>query len=293
MELIAFHKRELQFSQIGAKSKTILENGKTVGIDALGILKADVDDLGRLMLCGLPAGQLSISRLASMSRQLDQFFSLYLPYLLSHREEFNSIYTVFSGGDDLFLIGPWNQIVTLASELSDKFRAFSCNNPDIHLSAGISLHKPHTPVDYLSETTENLLKKSKNQDGKDSVTLFGVTVKWSRLENLRKIETTLSDWLENHIINNAMLYRLNGIIDLAEEEKSLVKENPIILDKLSCTKWRAYLSYSVGRNVATEYKSTDERESYIDEVGGKLAGWLEKYGAELKIPLWTLLYNQR
>ena len=33
---------------------------------------------------------------------------------LKNSEEFKDIYTVFAGGDDLFLIGPWNKIVDFA-----------------------------------------------------------------------------------------------------------------------------------------------------------------------------------
>lgn len=34
------------------------------------------------------------------------FFVVYLPHLLKTHPDFRDVYTVFAGGDDLFLIGP-------------------------------------------------------------------------------------------------------------------------------------------------------------------------------------------
>jgi len=66
---------------------------KFTGIEALGILKADVDKLGLIFACGLK--RLSLSRLATLSRQMNNYFSIYLPYLLSSKDKFKDIYTMF------------------------------------------------------------------------------------------------------------------------------------------------------------------------------------------------------
>lgn len=97
--------------------------GTFTGIEALGVLKADVDNLGMIFTCGLK--RQSLSRLATMSRQMNHYFAIYLPYLFSIKEEFKHIYTVFAGGDDLFLIGPWNRIIDFALFLNDSFPALS------------------------------------------------------------------------------------------------------------------------------------------------------------------------
>ena len=52
------------------------------GLEALGILKTDVDELGFWMACGLPPADLNLTRLACLSRQLHFYFSFYLPQLL-------------------------------------------------------------------------------------------------------------------------------------------------------------------------------------------------------------------
>ncbi|MDD3582369.1 MAG: type III-A CRISPR-associated protein Cas10/Csm1, partial [Desulfobacca sp.] len=147
------------------------------GIDALGILKADIDDLGLLMACGLDPKRFTLSRLATLSRQLNNYFTLYLPHLLSTEHPYQDIYTVFAGGDDLFLIGPWNRIVKLVRALRQSFSEYVGHNTQIHFSAGISLQKPHTPIDHLRGEAENALKQSKDAD-KNRLTLFGETATW-------------------------------------------------------------------------------------------------------------------
>ena len=62
-----------------------------MGVAALGILKADVDELGSLMAWGLPQQSLTLSRLATLSRQLDFFFSLHLPHLLKTNPEYSDV----------------------------------------------------------------------------------------------------------------------------------------------------------------------------------------------------------
>lgn len=63
---------------------------KFTGIEALGVLKADVDNLGLVFSCGLRHN--SLSRLATLSRQINHYFSIYLPFLLSTQGEFKDIY---------------------------------------------------------------------------------------------------------------------------------------------------------------------------------------------------------
>ena len=95
------------------------------GRPLLGFLKADVDRLGETIIFGLKPGRDTPSRLAQLSRNLDLFFSGWLPNLL--RQSFPDCYSVYAGGDDLFLVGPWDQTLALASRLNDDF-ARLCQN---------------------------------------------------------------------------------------------------------------------------------------------------------------------
>ncbi|NVM21957.1 MAG: type III-A CRISPR-associated protein Cas10/Csm1 [Desulfobacterales bacterium] len=286
------------FENIANKALNPKKNGKGFcGIEALGILKADVDHLGVLMTCGLKSDQFTISRLATLSRQLNSYFAVYLPHLLKTDQRFMDIYTVFAGGDDLFLIGPWNRIVELVGLLRESFADYVCHNDEIHFSAGISLQKPHTPLDRLSDAAEAAIEKSKenkedrNERG-NQITLFSETAKWDEFMRLTKIKYTLQEWRDKELINNAMIYRLNDFIRMAELEKQIIKaEEGIHIEDVECLKWPALFCYSAERNVGKSLKGEAKREMINDF--SKTAVWLKEYGSKLKIALWDIIYNYR
>ncbi len=281
-------------NHIACKAKNPTEKaGVFCGTEALGVLKADIDQLGLLMACGLKPERFTLSRLATLSRQLDNYFTVYLPHFLMNETTFNDIYTVFAGGDDLFLIGPWNRIIDLAIVLRSSFSDYVCHNKKVHFSAGISLHKSHTPIDSMAETSESALEKSKYEsEEKNRLTLFSETVTWLQMEELGSAKQTLGQWLDKGWISKAMLYRLNEFIQMADQETRLIKDLEIHIDDMSCTKWRSMLAYSAERNVAREMKG-EERRKVVNEVAGSMARWLTEYGGKLKIPLWYILYNNR
>ncbi|MGQ9689190.1 MAG: type III-A CRISPR-associated protein Cas10/Csm1 [Desulfobaccales bacterium] len=265
--------------------------GKFQGLEALGVLKADVDNLGLLMTCGLSENKFTLSRLATLSRQLHFFFCLYLPHLLTTRQDFQDTYTVFAGGDDLFLLGPWNRIIPLAREIRDKFADYVAGNPQVHLSAGITLKKAHTPMDQLARSAEEALAEAKTGD-KNQLNLFGETVPWEEVGVLENVKTNLQQWLDQEWLTAAMLYRLNDFIRLAAEAKRLTDGRPAHLDDLACLKWRAHLAYFTGRNVARNLKG-EAQDLAVAEVHEKLDLWLSTRGGALRIPLWELLYERR
>ena len=278
-------------SHIAANALNLVENGKFSGIDALGILKADVDNLGMLMGCGLDEKRFTISRLATLSRQLNFYFALYLPNLLATDKRFKNIYTVFAGGDDLFLIGPWNRIYELAIVLRKTFSDYVCNNPDIHFSAGISFKKAHTPIAGMADSAEEALKKAKK--GRNQITMFSQTATWKDIETLEMIREKLEEWLKEELITKSMLYRLNEFIRMAAQAKELLQRKDVYFKEMDCLKWRASFCYSATRNIGKKIKDKEKRKQKTDELISCITGWLEAHGGKLKIPLWNILYNLR
>lgn len=185
---------------------------KARGRKALGYLKADVDNLGTLLFVGLQSkkrGQVSVSRLATVSRMLDLFFSGYVNELISSR--YSNCYTVFSGGDDLFIIGPWDEIVNLALKISTEFTRFTNHNANITLSAGIAFAKPRVPLNRCAAVVENLLERAKNdaargsEKGRNQIALFGDILKWSSFEELLRVGEKLAAWHGQGIVSTGFL----------------------------------------------------------------------------------------
>ena len=278
------------FNHIADKAKEFTDNGKLKGLAALGILKADVDNLGTLMATGLPEKQFTISRIATISRQLNNFFTIYLPYLLQNNEKFSNTYTVFAGGDDLFLIGPWRIMADLSLEIHRQFTNYVCENDQLTFSAGISIQKTHVPVDKLAEAAEEALEEAKDVEEKNSISLFGSTVSWDDFQELVNHKVIMESWLAEKLIGKAMMYRFNLLVDLANQEKHL-KQGSVSLADMECLKWRSKFQYAVTRNLNQKLKG-DERRQAIEEVS-KMVKWLAVHGGAVRIPLWQLLYEQR
>ncbi len=275
---------------IALKAKSRIEE-KFHGVAALGVLKADVDDLGMLMACGLEKERFTLPRIATLSRQLHYFFALDLPVYLER--EFPDTYTVFAGGDDLFLMGPWNRMIGLAPILRKRFEEYVCGNPHLHFSAGISFHKPHTPIDRMAHAGEEALELSKH-GGKDRLTLFDETVTWAEMETFLQIREKLEGWLTEGIINPAMLFRMNDLMEMVQAEKAIPEGQEGQFEDMSCAKWRSLLAYSVARNVARELKGDpDRRKEAIDTVVADLTRWLDTHRMQMKIPVWNIMYDRR
>jgi len=293
-ELIESVKNGLPKTFLHLAKKALNFTGKTgqiCGIEALGVLKADVDNLGLLFSCGLPQDRQSLSRTATLSRQLNFFFAVFIPFKLKIEPAFKEIYTVFAGGDDLFLIGPWNKIISFASFLQKSFAQYVCNNPEITISAGITVEKPDEPVYSISWQAEEALHSSKT-GGRNALTLFGETVTWESFLELEERKNTLEKWLDEGFINTATLYRFHHLAAMARQESILKRENlEWDQEDFEALKWRARFKYTVVRNTGKQLKKEVREKAIFDVL--QACEWLSKHHGGMKIPIWQILYNKR
>lgn len=181
----------------------------------LGVLKADVDHLGLLFQEGLrrdaPSGWDSISRITSLSRQLDWFFSGWLEWLLT--TSYQECYAVYSGGDDLLIVGPREKTLDLARTIHDDFARYT-QNDEITISAGIAVVKPRFPLSHTVKRADGALARAK-EAGRDRLCLLGDAVTWKEFDFLHKqiaelascqVDQAPSSFLY-HLLRYAGLYR--------------------------------------------------------------------------------------
>ena len=153
------------------------------------MLRMDVDFLGDIFKRGLGT-QATLTRLATLSSKISLFFEGWLKQLCEQDERKGLIYTVYAGGDDVFLIGPWDLIPGLAREIVREFRAYTGMNPDIHLSAGMALIHGKYPVYQAAEDARDAIDKAKMIPEKDAFTFLGKAWRWVIFDDLvRKHET--------------------------------------------------------------------------------------------------------
>jgi len=151
------------------------------GIDRLGVLRMDVDDLGRILNTGL--GDLaSISRMATLSAAIRRFFE---GWVASRAAQYNPpggvqrVYSIYSGGDDLFFVGAWDALAELALQIRNDFVRYACGHPALHISGGLVLVTPHYPLYQAAQEAGAAEDDAKARPGKDAFSFLGRVLPWS------------------------------------------------------------------------------------------------------------------
>ncbi len=175
------------------------------GDQLLAVLKADADSLGvrfeqLLNTNGLDAMQ-------SLGDRLDAFFAGRLRQELANQVgRWQSIYTIFAGGDDLVMVGPWNVIVDFASTMRQWF-AEEFREHGLTLSAGLELMKPKRPIKPAVERAELLLNEAKDS-GKDRLAAFGQVWQWTDHAAIITAAGQLVEWANAGEIQRGWLHTL-------------------------------------------------------------------------------------
>lgn len=181
-------KQQLSFEEIAAKS---------IGDKKLALLKLDVDNLGNIFSKGLGESS-TVSRVTSLSRMLALYFEGYINHLIKEHNWEDSLYVVFSGGDDTFIVGAWDKVLDFVKEFYAKFREFTCYHPMVTFSAGISIFKEDFPIIMSASVTEEALERAKNylEKGqelpqKNRISLFGEVFSWAEFDAVKNLKELL------------------------------------------------------------------------------------------------------
>jgi len=177
------------------------------GVKRLGVLRMDVDDLGML----LGTANTGLAYASALSAALALFFEGRVGRLC---DDFNdpawrrqegiaaddepdrgSVYCIYSGGDDLFIVGSWHLLPHLARRISDDLARYSGQNPYVHLSAGISLHGAKFPLYQAAEAAHEELERAKDREGKAALGFLEQVVAWEYADTLFDLVDKLDGYL--------------------------------------------------------------------------------------------------
>jgi len=215
------------------------------GIARLGVYRADVDNLGQTFVQGFSGGKVSLLRSAALSRSLSLFFKRYInevfarvftaPRVVSESEDeaqpdtISGVAIVYAGGDDLFLVGAWNETLKAARELAEQFGQYT--GWALTISGGLGLYTVHYPIARAAEETAELVEFSKNRQDKNAFTLFAdeedLRFTWPTFEQkviqekLKKLETFFG--MENQERGNSYLHRLLQLLVGAQDQLNLAR----------------------------------------------------------------------
>lgn len=183
---------------------------ESIGNKKLGVLRMDVDDLSQAFIRGFDREDgtfkyNTISRTTTLSYMLTLFFKNEIRKLATKQFSFNpyelpkttdeyALNIIYSGGDDLFLVGPWNQVLEFSINLNEEFNRYTANT--LTLSAGFSLFDSNTPILTLANEAGNLETEAK-VNGKNRICLFtkDYVLKWDELTgNVLPILKKIYEW---------------------------------------------------------------------------------------------------
>ena len=259
-------------------------DGGDIGVKALMSLKGDVDNMGNFLK---NSDINSFAKFNFISRLIDYFFSVKVSNIMSGK----NLYTIFAGGDDLFIIGAWDEVIDISKEIRQEFMKF-VDGSDLSFSVGMIMFKPSTPINYIANISEEALESSKDykkeqsfdEKEKNAITLFGQTVGWDEyiydmLEDFEVIKDMAIKHLD--IFNTAFWYRLLDFCDMSENIKVDFKN----------AMWKARLSYMYKRNVLDKIK--DENMEDLEEVLKQIYENIETYGAGFKMIISEFIYKRR
>ena len=265
------------------------------GVEMLGVFKADLDNLGFIFSKGL-GHYYSISRVVALSRSINFFFTSYLSRLL--KEKYPDSYTLFAGGDDLCVIGPWDKMINLAVDLQKRLFSYVGENKNITISAGINFCKPSYPAGKAVAHSEDILEKAK-QDGKNRLAMFGYSANWGdeldryvkMRDDMLAVDEGRDDSKDDRLFKTSILYRFLHYHKEYLEFKKCKPEGAL---------WISHLHYDIERNLREKIdKIADiDKKTKAKSVISKLlqthkSGGDEPIISKIPLALFPVIYSQR
>lgn len=272
------------FEQLAAKAQ---------GIERIAVLRGDVDNLGTTFVRGFrrengDGRYETLSRTAALSRQLSLFFKCYLNKILEKgtsnlftQTSERQVCIVYSGGDDIFLVGAWNEVIDAFLDIRNALEQFTQGT--LTISGGIGLYTSSYPINRMALETAELEDYAKKSPSKDSVTLFERNGRypWSVLiQNVigEKYQCLAYYMEQTQQRGKAFLYHLLELLREAEESVSM--NRPVRFN-------RARFVYYLSRMEPDKRDDPDEN-AVFQQFSQKMYQWSTR--AEDRRQLVTAIY---
>ena len=268
------------------------------GIERIAVLRADVDNLGEAFVSGFANEEnhnkyVTLSRTSAFSRKLSLFFKYHINHLLEQgtfyleekEDKRRAAVIVYSGGDDLFVVGSWDDILGFAVDLYYSLKKYSQGT--LTLSAGIGIYPPKFPISVMAKQTGALEDAAKEVDGKNAVTLFDerYSFHWDELihkiieEKLRLIQAYLDEFAEER--GKAFLYRVLELV----RARWMEKDGRINI---------ARFAYQLSRVEPSEKASQEQKELYRS-FAKSMYRWIQNKedSRQLELAIYLYIYQTR
>jgi CRISPR-associated protein Csm1 len=263
------HKKAKTFEDLA-----INEKGEST---SLGVLRMDIDNLGSLFIKGLPEKSMSFSAYSTLSFNLELFFSGYLNIIRDEKEFRDWVNILYSGGDDLFIVGRWDKVILFAEQVQKRFKQFT-GRDDITISGGMVMVGRKFPIAKAADMAGEAEKSAKNYgEGKlkNAFCFLGQTVSWNNEFALVKL---LKDTLMSFMTEQGGIQPLSkALLHQIMRFKAMKDDNDLKYLWLSAYYFKRYKErYCKNKNTEAEefinnitMKIVDGDSGYHIDTGGR------------------------
>lgn len=279
---------------------------RATGIERIAVMRADVDNLGQAFVRGFEnekngSKYVTLSRTATFSRKLSMFFKYHINSLLKEggysileeeaqmekEDDRRNALIVYSGGDDIFIVGAWDDIIGFAVDLHDNLMEYSQDT--LKISAGIGIYPSKYPISIMARETGWLEEAAKSVEGKNAVALFDekYTFPWEEfIENV--VEEKLY-FIQKYfkVVDEKGKNFLYNLLELVRKRKG---------DKINIARF-AYLLGRMEPKVQRGEKKEEieEKRDLHREFSRKMYEWIrvEKDAKELEMAIYLYVYTKR
>jgi CRISPR-associated protein Csm1 len=250
------------------------------GIKRLGILRMDVDNLGQMFSQGL-GEKATLSRVATLSFAMSLFFEGWVAQIAAgvndeaakddpKRAKLKGLlYSIYSGGDDLFIVGAWDLLPRLAERINQDLAIYTGGHPGIHASGGIALAGSKYPLYQAAEDAHEAEQAAKtshyNGQSKNALNFLEQTIPWARFEEVKQRQKMLAGLVQAKKAPMALLRRLNQLYaEYAEANRKLARQGQT--EKVYWGPWHWHSAYSLGRLADRHKEAREEIKQLRDEL---------------------------
>ncbi|MDR3129370.1 MAG: type III-A CRISPR-associated protein Cas10/Csm1 [Tannerellaceae bacterium] len=234
VHIVVFNNRDKDFSLKGKNNiykmefyggnqfngDTFDEMAKNPNFSRMGILRMDVDNLGSVFRSGIPSCRATLSRFAALSRSFDYFFSGYLNTIWEETSPEKS-FIIYSGGDDLFIVGAWDITIQIAKKIRKEFKEFTCFNPAFTISGGIAIFPAKFPIMRGASESANEENRSKKHTvkyttNKNAISFMGMPLHWEKeFPVVEKLKENIVKFLQQKVISKSFISKIMTYADNA------------------------------------------------------------------------------
>ena len=212
----------------------------------------------------------SLSRVATLSRQLHLFFAGYLPTLL---RPYDRTQIIYAGGDDVFLIGAWDELPAVARQIRSEFQRYCAGNPAFTLSGGLALVGGKYPISRAADLAGDAERAAKQLRRrlreKDAFCFLDTAIGWEEYPRAERLVADLQAIIaKTH--HRAILARLRAVA-LAVDEYQRRRQPDQLSDAqfqelVFWQKWRWQLVYNLKRLQQRHGEAAPELDDLLQTI---------------------------